>query len=160
MKILNELEVAVVDHFNLTANYFSMGELDGQRDQHIENHAVYLYCQEIGHTEIDNDAKADTLMRTIESKVCCEEDSISLESTAAWILSHYLTAEQLRAMSDKDIEYYLRNWKYWFGFRKCDGWGEYYRQLALEVLDGSMVLDPFYDKDDPEYWYTHRENLD
>jgi len=162
MLVLDELELKVVDHFKLTANYFTMGEYEGKRNVVLNYADIATFCMHEGYSSrVYDKLSAGALMDSICRKVCIDEDSISSEYTAAWLLDHYFTEEQLREMKAEDAEKFLKDWKYWVGFRKCDGWGDTYINDALLVKSGDWVFHPTkIDNDEAEVWYVDKENLD
>lgn len=81
-------------------------------------------------------------------------DELSLEDVAVWVLTTYLTREQVEKMSDVEIIGFLQSWKYYFGFRKHEGQGDFYQSLALAVFDGELVLD----NDGEDIYYKVGEN--
>ena len=77
-------------------------------------------------------------------------DSISLEYDAVYLLYTFLTREELENMNDGEVLEWLRDFKYWFGYRKYDiGLAYTHRCEALEVYDGTRE---FYETDDGEVW--------
>lgn len=162
MLVLDELELKVVDHFKLTANYFTMGEYEGKRDVVLDYADIATFCMHegYGHRVYDK-LSAGALMDEICHKICVDEDSISSEYAAAWLLSHYFTEEQLMGMKADDAEKFLKDWKYWFGFRKCDGRGDVHINDALKVKSGDWVFHPIkIEGDEAEIWYVDKDNLD
>ena len=77
-------------------------------------------------------------------------DSISLEYDAVYLLYTFLTREELENMSDAEVLEWLRNFKYWCGYRKYDIDLAYMNKCeALEVYNGTRE---FYETDDGEVW--------
>lgn len=149
---LTETEIKVADHFHIIPNNFNgEGELPSPRE-------VLNWC--IAEGLLGKKAaisEGERILKSLEKKFWknFEDDSITLEDTATWVLSHYFTEEQLKEMQPAEAEKFLRNWKYFFGYRKCDGWGELYINNALNAIQGYLVLDP----NDPEYFYRVRDEL-
>ena len=77
-------------------------------------------------------------------------DNISLDYDAVYLLYTFLTREELENMNDGEVLKWLRDFKYWFGYRKYDIDLAYiHRCEALEVYDGTRE---FYETDDGEVW--------
>ena len=77
-------------------------------------------------------------------------DSISLEYDAVYLLYTFLTREELENMNDSEVLEWLKNFKYWCGYRKYDiDLAHMHRCEALEVYDGTRE---FYETDDGEVW--------
>ena len=77
-------------------------------------------------------------------------DSISLEYDAVYLLYTFLTREELENMNGNEVLEWLKNFKYWCGYRKYDVDLAYmHRCEALEVYDGTRE---FYETDDGEIW--------
>lgn len=148
---LTKTELAVMDHFHIVPNNFN-GE------------GTLPSATEVGWWLADRKRAKDAELRPLrEGKAILdslrlklwnrfESDSISIEDTATWVLSHYFTFEQLVAMKGEDAEKFLKDWKYFFGFRKCDGWGAIYISNAIDALVGKLVLD----KKSKEYVYIKK----
>lgn len=145
---LTDLEVKVVDHFHIVPNNFN-GEGTLPTPKEIYDWVIEVFPA----GTLRDEAAAKFLLGEIERKFWTdfECDSISIENTATWVLSHYFTIEQLQAMTAQEAEEYLKDWKYFCGFRKCDGWGDTYINNALDVLTGRQVLS----EEDNEYWYVY-----
>lgn len=84
---------------------------------------------------------------------CSEYDGISLEYMATYLLYTFFTQEQLESLSFDELLSWLKDFKYFCGFRK---WNEYWVEIvvneALEVYAGTRE---FFDDEDGEVW--HRE---
>ena len=134
MKRLTDMEIAIVDHFNLTPNKMAEGDWPILTD-------VVQFCIHEGYGGLVWDKmSAHAILLEIEKKwLTTEDDSIALEDIATWVLSHYFSRDQLINMTGEAAERYLKEWKYFFGFRKCDGMGEVYISDAIRVLDGIEV---------------------
>lgn len=153
MKRLTDAEIAVMDHFRIVPNNFNgegrLPEAD-EVEEWLRSGPQELSGIDVSH--LTGAAILGSLRRKLWDDF--EDDAISLEDTATWVLSHYFTASQLMEMQPKEAEEFLRNWKYFLGFRKCDGWGMIYLQNAISALSGELKLDPY----DDEYFYQENED--
>ena len=143
MKVLTENEIKLMDGLRITPNQLN-GETDVYKDEDQPRpypllEKVLDFCLHNGITEVHDKLSAHKFLDGLAAKLTEAEDSCSLEDTAAWVLSHYFTREQLEKMTGEEAEEYLQDWKYWCGFRKCQGWGNTYIEEACQVLDGDLV---------------------
>lgn len=146
---LTDIEIKVMDHFHIVPNNFN-GE------------GALPTSREIGDWLAENDictahqhARGKIILNALRRKLWdrFESDSISIEDAATWALSHYFSLEELEAMQPKDAEKFLQDWKYFGGFRKCDGWGDTYIYNAMRALRGEIVPD----KKSKDYFYIEKE---
>lgn len=108
-------------------------------------HEVYHWCVEHGlRAEIhDSPAYAESLVSSILRKISSDDDdAISLEDEATWILSKTFSVDELLRMTGEEIIAWLQEWKYFRGFRKREGWGECYKNNAIAALEGDLILAP------------------
>lgn len=134
MKRLTEAETAVVKHFNITPENIGM----------VDNFSeIATWCMQNGYAEVYDKISAANMIERIEDIFWASDgfDVMSIEDVAAWVLITYVP-EEFPYWSSDEIINYLQKWKYYFGFRKMEGWGEVYRHDAFDVLDGVMVQDP------------------
>ena len=121
--------------------------------------ATVIQCDEWDRSQCSNYADAEKLadeeygINLDEfSSVLLDDnyDSISLEYDAVYLLYTFLTREKLKNMNGNEVLEWLKNFKYWFGYRKYDIDLAYmHRCEALEVYDGTRE---FYETDDGEVW--------
>jgi len=148
MKKFTDLELAIIDGLHITPQSFDENKVP-------ESSEVAEWCMQNGFgTSVHDKLGAEEALEGIRKKMWddFESDCISLEDTATWVLSHYFTLHQLENMKAEEAEEFLRNWKYFFGYRKCDGWGNVYISDAISVLTGDMILD----ETDEEYCYIDK----
>lgn len=143
MKVLTDDEIKLMDGLKITPNQLN-GETDIYKDEDQPRpypllEKVLDFCLHNGITEVKDKVSAHIFLQKLEDKLTVEEDSCTLEDTAAWVLSHYFTKEQLEKMTAEEAETFLQDWKYWFGFRKCHGWGDTYIEMAIQVIDGDLI---------------------
>lgn len=140
MKRLTECETKVMDEFHITPNALSLGEWD-EGYSYPDFRKVSEFCSGHGMGDGDTPSKAKDLVESLGRKLLFEEDSFSEDDTAAFILSRRFTRDELLAMDPSRIEGFMKDWKYFFGYRKCDGNGMAYKVRAIELLDGRIVED-------------------
>lgn len=143
MKKLTDIEEKIMLGMNIYPNLWQdNGKFPPDAKQ------ILAWCSTHGlKKEVRSEEDAERILQAIHDKTATpdSDDGISLEDTAAWILSKSFSREQLLGMSDEEIIEWLQNWKYYFGFRKKEGWGSSYKASAIAVLDGEMEL-----ADDPD----------
>lgn len=146
---LTDVEIAVMDRFRIVPNNFN-GEGALPTPEEVRDWLVAN-----GHPRMNRVSSGERVLKSLKKKLwdSFEYDSLSCEDTATWVLSHYFTLEQLRAMEPEEAERFMKDWKYQFGYRKCDGWGRYYIRNAIDALTGVLVLD----EKDTEYFYLEKE---
>lgn len=139
MTRLTKMEEAVLFGMHITPNMWQ----DPERCPPSAE-AVLDWCVEHGFLEATTGAKdvAEKLLCDIQRKIADPDgaDNISLEDEATWILSKTFTKDQLLGMTDEEIVRWLQDWKYYFGFRKKEGWGGIYKYNAVAAIDGRLVL--------------------
>ena len=121
--------------------------------------ATVIQCDEWYRSQCSNYADAEKLAdeeyginldEFFRVLVDVHYDSISLEYDAVYLLYTFLTREELENMSDSEVLEWLRNFKYWCGYRNYDIYLAYINKCeALEVYDGTRE---FYETDDGEVW--------
>lgn len=147
MKKFTDLELAIIDGLHITPQSFA-------DDKAPESSEIVEWCKQNGlGSSVPAEEAVAEIMDGIHRKMWedFESDVISLEDTATWVLSHYFTIKQLEEMKPEEAEEYLRNWKYYQGYRKCEGWGNVYISNAIAYLSGEMILD----ETDDEYFYIN-----
>lgn len=93
------------------------------------------------HYEID--------LNKLYQKFVEEGDGISLENEATYLFYLFFTKEELEKMTDKEATQWLKDFQYYYGYRKWDEGNLTYVQEALEVYEGSRK---FYLEDDDSVW--------
>lgn len=152
MKRFTDTELALIKHYNLTPENIV------EKMNSLNYAEVATWCMHNGFTESYDKISTGCVLEAIHNKFWANDgfDSISIEDVAAWVLTTYLTETEVMVMSGEEIIKYLQDWKYFFGFRKHEGRGELYRQLAFQVWDGDLVQDPNND----EIWYIERDKME
>lgn len=146
---LTDIEIKVMDHFHIVPNNFDgEGSLPTRRE-------IDTWLTKSGLQPVRLKTCGKIVLASLRKKLWdqFEPDSISIEDTATWVLSHYFSLEELRVMRPEDAEKFLQNWKYFFGFRKCDGWGDTYIHNAMRALRGEIVLD----EKSKDYFYIEKK---
>lgn len=139
MRRLTENEIRFIKETGVTATVIQCDEWDRSKcSSYID--AEKLADEEYG---INLDEFSSVLLND-------NYDSISLEYDAVYLLYTFLTREELENMNGNEVLEWLKNFKYWFGYRKYDVDLAYmHRCEALEVYDGTRE---FYETDDGEVW--------
>lgn len=88
-------------------------------------------------------------LSSLYAKCTDESDAITLENDATYLFYVFFTREQLEGMDDKSATTWLKDFKYYFGYRKWDDGNLRFVQEALEVYNGHRV---FYLEDDGSVW--------
>ena len=84
-------------------------------------------------------------LTSLYGKCTDESDAITLEYDATYLFYTFFTKEQLEDMNDESATRWLKDFKYYFGYRKWDGGNMRFVNEALEVYNGYRV---FYLEDD------------
>ena len=139
MRRLTENEIKFIKETGVTATVIQCDEWDrSQCSSYVD--AEKLADEEYG---INLDEFSNVLLDA-------NYDSISLEYDAVYLLYTFLTREELENMNDSEVLEWLKNFKYWCGYRKYDiDLAHMHRCEALEVYDGTRE---FYETDDGEVW--------
>lgn len=156
MKKLTELEYMVMRHFDIKPTNIQMANGEEWMPS-LEEVASFCMHNNFHHI-VYNKLSAYSFLVDLANKLCDIEDGISLEDLAIWVLSNYLTPEELEKMDEKAVETFLKDWKYFCGFRKCDGNGMYYKWDTFAYWNGEKVLDP--DSEDIYYKWVGDEDGD
>ena len=138
MKRLTSLEEKVLLGMDIVPNIWQDANLFPPSTKEIVK-----WCAENGlGDEIKTEEEALKLLISIRDKIADPEDgdALSLEDEATWILSKSFTKERLMEMTAEEIVDWLQDWKYYFGFRKMEGWGDIYKRNAIAALEGSIKL--------------------
>ena len=111
-------------------------------------------CMHFGIGAVYDKISAGIFWKELTDKICdSNEDAISLEDLAIYLLRTFCTPDELRNMLHDQASAlkWLQDWKYFFGFRKMDAPYPY----ILAALDTEhYVLDPNSD----EVYYNYIED--
>ena len=139
MRRLTENEIKFIKETGVTATVIQCDEWDRSQCSSYAD-AEKLADEEYG---INLDELSNVLLDA-------NYDSISLEYDAVYLLYTFLTCEKLENMNDSEVLEWLKNFKYWCGYRKYDiDLAHMNRCEALEVYDGTRE---FYETDNGEVW--------
>ena len=139
MRRLTENEIKFIKETGITATVIQCDEWDRSQCSSYAD-AEKLADEEYG---INLDELSNVLLDA-------NYDSISLEYDAVYLLYTFLTCEKLENMNDSEVLEWLKNFKYWCGYRKYDiDLAHMNRCEALEVYDGTRE---FYETDNGEVW--------
>lgn len=138
MRRLSDFETALVQHYNITPENIS------DKMQELSYADIATWSMHNGFAQVYDKISAAIALESIYKKFWDDNgfDSISIDDVAGWVLTTYLTEDQVMVMSSEEIISYLQNWKYYFGFRKREGNGEFYRRIAFDIWDGNLIQDP------------------
>lgn len=103
--------------------------------------------------ESQNIAREDFNIDLIElyNKTCDidNSDGISLEYEATYLFYTFFTKEELEKLTDEEATKWLKDFKYFFGYRKWDDGNLVYVKEAIEVYEGTRE---FYEEYDGDVW--------
>ena len=139
MRRLTENEIKFIKETGVTATVIQCDEWDRSQC------SSYVDAEKLADTEygINLDELSNVLLDA-------NYDSISLEYDAVYLLYTFLTREKLENMNDSEVLEWLKNFKYWCGYRKYDiDLAHMNRCEALEIYDGTRE---FYETDNGEVW--------
>ena len=85
------------------------------------------------------------------NKTCNLEnsDGISLEYEATYLFYTFFTKEELEKLTDEEATKWLKDFKYFFGYRKWDDGNLVYVEEAIEVYERTRE---FYEEYDGDVW--------
>ena len=156
MKRLTKDETMIVKGMNLKPENWTSDNVPSPPDED----EVFAWCEEHGVPSVKTKKDAAHIMKSIEKKFFPKNpgdgfDGISLEDIAGWVLTTYLTRDDVLNMTEREVIDFLQDWKYFFGFRKCDGMAYDYKMTAIEIFDGALVQNP----KSKEIEYIDKENV-
>lgn len=153
MRKLTEVEYEVMRHFDITATKIQMADGDEWMPSLAD---VAAFCMHQGYSyEVYDKITAGILLTKLANKITNpDEDAFSLEDLATWLFTHYYTKQELKELPCEDAVSFLKDWKYFFGFRKLDAATvANYIDNALAVFDGEYELC----KNSDEIMYLRKE---
>ena len=128
--------------------------------------ATVFQCDEWGRTPFVDFSQACRValdeygvnLLELNKKICnADEDAISLEFAAGYLFYIFFTKEELETMSPKDGLKFLKDFKYFFGWRKSDERDAYIAMCdAIQLHEGTMVFTQEFG--DGDVWYVDAEN--
>ena len=80
----------------------------------------------------------DKFLKKNISQSLNDGDSISLEYVATYLFYLFFTEEELRRMTDEAATEFLKNYRYYYGFRKWDGGNLTYVNDAIRAYEGEI----------------------
>lgn len=78
-------------------------------------------------------------------------DITTLEHDAAYLFYVFFTKEELKKLTDEEATSWLKDFKYYCGYRKWDGDNLLYVDEAISVYDGQAAF--YLDKDNTVWWF-------
>ncbi len=165
MKALTENEVAFVKETGFTPTVWQCGEYyrtiftkekvewtgddddySGRRQAYEEH--FYNIAKETARNEYNVDL--DNFIQKNLSVDLNDYDSISLEYVAAYLFYLFFTEEELLKLTDEEATKFLKDYRYYFGFRKWDGGNLGYVNDAIRAHRGEIE---FYETEDGNVWW-------
>lgn len=129
MRLLTENEIRFFKETGVTPTVMNIG---GKEWYHTE------FCDEIDENFLTGEISNEKLvyehackvakerynvdLNALYDKCYLDQDGISLEDEAPYIIYCLLTEEELDKKSDKELVEWLQDWKYYSGYRKWDEW--------------------------------------
>lgn len=80
----------------------------------------------------------DEFLKKNISQSLNDGDSISLEYVATYLFYLFFTKEELQRMTDEAATEFLKNYRYYYGFRKWDGGNLTYVNDAIRAYEGEI----------------------
>ena len=105
------------------------------------------------HAEMEN---YDINISELYKKFVEDCDGISLEYEATYLFYTFFTKEELENLTDEEATKWLKDFQYYFGYRKWDGGNLTYVNEAIEIYKGERI---FYLEDDGSVWNTLKDEI-
>ncbi len=139
MRRLNNNEIKFIKETGWTPTVYQCDEYDRTTLKDLDTSI------EVAKNEYDID------LLELYDKTCNldNNDGISLEYEATYLFYTFFTKEELEKMTDAKATAWLKDFKYYFGYRKWDGGNIIYVNEALDVYNGTRE---FYEEDDGDVW--------
>lgn len=126
-----------------------------------------IFADEIGENPINGDevfthacvyAKQmyDVNLPELYEKCTLDIDGLSLEEEAPYVIYCLLTEEELDSKTDEELLKWLKDWKYFVGYRKWSEWDtRIARHEAKGLFNGAREVRTY---DDGGIYISHRED--
>ncbi len=151
MKRLTEQEINFIKNTGWSPTLHQMGysedELKRTHLYQVQNIPVSPEMMQLQFESFANQYGFN--LSDLYSKCTDECDGISLAYEATYLFYTFFTKEELEHLTDKEATKWLKDFQYYFGYRKWDGGNITYVDEALEVYNGKRV---FYLEDDGAVW--------
>ena len=148
MKLLTENEIKFIKDTGVTPTVIQCGNREWYRT---------IFCDEIDQDQLTGDftnsdevfahacvyAKQmyDVDLPALYHKCMLDIDGISVDYEAPYIIYTLLTEEELDKMTDKQLIEWLRDWKYFYGWRKHEEWdARIAREEAKGLYNGAREI--------------------
>ncbi len=153
MKRLTEQEINFIKDTGWTPTLHQMGysenELKRTHLYQVQNIPVSPEMMKLQFESFANQYGFD--LCDLYEKTCNLEnsDSISLEYEATYLFYTFFTKEELEKLTDEEATKWLKDFKYFFGYRKWDDGNLVYVKEAIEIYEGTRE---FYEEYDGDVW--------
>lgn len=158
MKKLTQEEINFIKDTGWTPTlhqmHYSENELKRTHLYQIQNIPVSSKMMKLQFESFANQYGLD--LHDLYNKTCNLDncDSVSLEYEATYLLYTFFTKEELEKLTDEEVTNWLKDFKYFCGYRKWDGGNLVYVNEALEIYAGTRE---FYEQDG-NMWNREVEN--
>lgn len=142
MKKLTDIEIKIIKYFNITPTKIQEAVAAEWMPSLAE---VVEFCKRdcCTYPAVHNEIEAEYFLRDLAEKILEPEDCMSKVDLATWLLTNYFTRQELEDTPYEEILEFLKDWKYFFGFRKDDVHDVMtYVWDAQAVFDGAYILNP------------------
>lgn len=138
MRRFSDLELLLIDGFELNANSWDDGRIPITANQLIE------WAVKNGKSElIPNAESAKSILDQLKAKLIEPENPESKEGLAIWLINRNFSERDLRSISGKDILKFLQGWKYANCFGADTITDAYcYMAKVIDLKNGFYVPDP------------------
>lgn len=153
MKRLTEQEINFIKDTGWTPTLHQMGysenELKRTHLYQVQNIPVSPEMMQLQFESFANQYGFN--LDDLYNKTCNLEnsDGISLEYEATYLFYTFFTKEELEKLTDEEATKWLKDFKYFFGYRKWDDGNLVYVKEAIEIYEGTRE---FYEEYDGDIW--------
>lgn len=147
MKFLKLNEIKFIKETGWTPTVYQCREYDKTIWADLCENKDEEFCMNL----IDKEAREEYAVDVHElyQKCTSEYDGITLEYDAVYLFYTFFTKEELEKLTDEEATRWLKDFKYYSGYRKWDSGNLVYVNEALEVYNGQKE---FYEDHDGEVW--------
>lgn len=145
MRKLTENEVTFVKETGFTPTVYQCREYDRttfydmkleKKDYDPAEGYHYQLAKKVAREKYNVDL--DEFLKKNISQSLNDGDSISLEYVATYLFYLFFTKEELQRMTDEAATEFLKNYRYYYGFRKWDGGNLTYVNDAIRAYEGEI----------------------
>lgn len=153
MKQLTEQEIKFIKETGWTPTLFQMNYDESELKRTKFAGLTREQGAKAFHQEME---KYGIVIKDLYDKCIEEYDGVSLEYEATYLFYTFFTKEELEKLTDEAATKWLKDFQYYFGYRKWDSGNLIYAQEALEVYNGTRL---FYLELDGEVWNASLEEV-